>query len=377
MARPTHFSWILPWICRMYQAYGKSETLRVSGPDPVADPDAAPSGGGGGAAAASRRVGVCGAVVGVVLAVWGSSFSVGRGGAGERLGKLRSGSPTEFRCGNSREGRSRAGRSRGASRVGSSGGGGLTGASLTGASSTRGAVGAARGEPMAATLGVSTTNTGFVRVSVHIEAPMMTIAKNATWAIADTTAGASGSRNRPNAGPMWKLARRATAKRRVSALPSRLGHHAESLDARATDAVHRLPDHAVREPRIGLEVQSLVASSGERLTQRALETVGRHAPVVQEERLVLGDREDHALLDGGRLRRGLRQVHVDPAVHHRGRQHEDQQQDEHDVDQRNDVDLGKVGTDPTRVRRLGSKRHLSPRVPPWQRAGSGRSGDPS
>src|SRR5262245_65542229 len=153
MARPTHFSWILPWICRMYQAYGKSETLSVSGPDPVADPDAAPSGGGGGAAAASRRVGVCGAVVGVVLAVWGSSFSVGRGGAGERLGKLRSGSPTEFRCGSSREGRSRAGRSRGASRVGSSVGGGLS----TGASSTRGAVGAPRGGPMGAAVRGRTT----------------------------------------------------------------------------------------------------------------------------------------------------------------------------------------------------------------------------
>src|SRR4029453_15294782 len=86
MARPSHFSWIFPWICRMYQAYGKSETLSVSGPDPVAVPDAAPSGGGGGAAAASRRIGVCGAVVGAVLAVWGSSFSAGRGGAGERLG---------------------------------------------------------------------------------------------------------------------------------------------------------------------------------------------------------------------------------------------------------------------------------------------------
>src|SRR5262249_14178706 len=87
------------------------------------------------------------------------------------------------------------------------------------------------GEPMAATLGVSTTNTGLVRVSVHIDAPRMTIAKNTTWANADTTAGASGSRSRPNAGPMWKLAGRATAWAGVSALPSRLGHHTESLDA--------------------------------------------------------------------------------------------------------------------------------------------------
>src|SRR4030095_13043457 len=94
MARPTHFSWIFPWICRMYQAYGKSETLSVSGPDPVAVPDPAPRGWGGCAAAASRRIGVCGAVVGVVLAVWGSSFSAGRGGAGERAGESPERGPT-------------------------------------------------------------------------------------------------------------------------------------------------------------------------------------------------------------------------------------------------------------------------------------------
>ena len=73
---------------------------------------------------------------------------------------------------------------------------------MSGASSTRGGAGTPRGEPTAATLGVSTTNTGLVRVSVHIDAPRMTTAKNATWAIADTTAGASGSRSRPSAGPM-------------------------------------------------------------------------------------------------------------------------------------------------------------------------------
>src|SRR4030095_15373351 len=125
MARPSHFSWIFPWICRMYQAYGKSETLSVSGPDPVAVPDAAPSGGGGGAAAASRPIGGCGARGGAGRAGLGDFFFARRGGAGARLGKLRSGSPTESRRGSSREGRSRAGRSRGASRVGSSVGGGL------------------------------------------------------------------------------------------------------------------------------------------------------------------------------------------------------------------------------------------------------------
>src|SRR5262249_3737175 len=244
MARPTHFSWIFPWICRMYQAYGKSETLSVRGPDPVAVPEAAPSGAGGGdggAAAASRRIGVCGAVVGVVLAVWGSSFSVGRRGGGGRVGQRLVGRPAGISRGPSRGGRSLA-RTRGASRVGSSVGGGLTGGA-GGVSSTRGAVGAPPGEPMAATLGVSTTNTGFVRVLVHIDALMTMIAKNATWAIADTTAGASGSRSRPNAGPMWKLAGRATASAEGSALPSRLGHQAESPESPATGRGPRPPHH--------------------------------------------------------------------------------------------------------------------------------------
>src|SRR5258705_2480809 len=102
----------------MYQAYGKSETLSVSGPDPVDVPDAAPSGGGGGAAAASRRIGVCGAVVGGVRAVAGSSLSAGRGGGGRRGGRVRTGSPPRGPCGSTRAGRAPARRTPGGPRRG-------------------------------------------------------------------------------------------------------------------------------------------------------------------------------------------------------------------------------------------------------------------
>ena len=142
----------------MYQAYGKSETLSVSGPDPVArSRRGAERRGRRHAAAASRRIGVCGAVVGVVLAVVGSSLSAGRGGRG-RAGPADS--DRAARRNLAAAARARAARvpaDRGRPR----GGAARSEAAWIGACSTRGGVGSPRGEPTAATLGVSTTNTGF------------------------------------------------------------------------------------------------------------------------------------------------------------------------------------------------------------------------
>src|SRR5262245_44109214 len=108
---------------------------------------------------------------------------------------------------------------------------------------------------------------------------------------------------------MWKCTRRAPAGTAVAvaAPPSRLGYHAESLDARATDAVHRFHDRAVGERGVGLEVEGLVVAVGECLTQGQVERVRRHPLVVEEERLVLRHGEHHPLLDSGGLRRGARQ----------------------------------------------------------------------
>src|SRR5439155_8812177 len=148
--------------------YGKSVTLSVSGPVPEAEPEAAPIGGGGGALASRRAGAGVGAVDAEALATVGSSLSSGRGSAGDRGGRLLSGNPTESRCGgSSRAGRSRAGRSRAGSRRGSSAGVGLG----IGASSTLGGSETPRGEPTAAILGVRTTETGFDRVSLQMDAP--------------------------------------------------------------------------------------------------------------------------------------------------------------------------------------------------------------
>ena len=72
-----------------------------------------------------------------------------RGTVGDRVGRLRSGSPTESRCGgSSRDGRSRAGSRRGSSAGADFG---------IGASSTRGGMDTPRGDPTAAVLGARTT----------------------------------------------------------------------------------------------------------------------------------------------------------------------------------------------------------------------------
>src|SRR5258706_274393 len=254
-------------------------------------------------------------------------FSSGRGRVGAEGGRLRrSGSLTESRDGRSRagrsregksrEGRSREGRSRATSRRGSSAGGAGVGA---GASSTfgGGAMVTPLGDPMAAVAGASTTYTGFDLWSLHIEAPKITTPSRMTCRIAETNVGPSGTRSRPSAGPMWNCIRRAPAGTAVavSALPSRLGDHSEPLDARATDAVHRFHNRAVRERGVCLEVERLVVAVGERLAKGQFEPVRRHPLLVQEERLVLGDGEHHALFDGGRLRRGLWKGDVDSAVH--------------------------------------------------------------
>src|SRR2546430_899592 len=98
----------------------------------------------------------------------------------------------------------------------------------------------------------------------------------------------------------------------MSALADGLGHHAEALDAGAPDHVHRLDHRAVGEARVGLEVDGLVLARAERVAEHALEAAGRNALLVQVERAVLRHREDHALLDRGRLGGRARQAR--PAV---------------------------------------------------------------
>ena len=79
--------------------------------------------------------------------------------------------------------------------------------------------------------------------------------------------------------------------------------------------------------------------------------------------LRLADRVGHRDLDalaGDRRRaRATRQLHVDAALDHRRRHHEDDEQHEHDVDQRDDVDLGERRRHAAAAARLGRTRLLT------------------
>ena len=61
--------------------------------------------------------------------------------------------------------------------------------------------------------------------------------------------------------------------------------------------------------------------------------------------LVLGHGQRQAFLGRLGVGLGLGQVDADARLHHRRRDHEDDQQDQHDVDERRDVDLGHVRAD--------------------------------
>src|SRR6202008_1518 len=80
-----------------------------------------------------------------------------------------------------------------------------------------------------------------------------------TCVSAESTVAVTGRGALRRAGPVERGRSRGVRSIRpavlTSALPGRLGHHAEALDAGAADQVHGLDHRPVREPRVGLEVQ--------------------------------------------------------------------------------------------------------------------------
>src|SRR5437879_148472 len=228
------------------------------------------------------------------------------------------------------------------------------------------------GEPSAATAGTRWTTYVLGCDCDHARAPSTNATARTTCRIAERTVAVTGSGAFPRAGPRAGRIRIVAAAMLTSALADGLGHHAEALDTGAPDHVHRLDHRAVGKARVGLEVERLVLAVAEGVAEHALEAAGRNALVVEVERAVLCHREDHALLDRGRPGGRARQIHVDAAVHHRRREHEDQEQDEHDVHQRDDVDLGEARPDAARAAgRPGAKRHLSRAAPASAPDGSG------
>src|SRR5687767_5112590 len=365
-ALPAHLSVTFACTRLRYQAKGKSDTLRVIGPEPCGEPSRCPSGTGGGGGA-TRAVSVVGRSEGVggafaVLAIAGSSLSPAFGSAGARVGSARSGRPAASRA--------RGGMSRGASRAGSSAARLGAGRVISSARGGRGAGGVVAGgvsarpcgEPTAATAGTRFTTYVFGFSLAQYPAERTTPAASEPCSSAENTVAVRGRRVLPRAGPLGGLIRSVAVAMLTSALAGGLGDHAEALDAGATDHVHGLDDGAVREGGVGLEVERLVVAAAEGVAQRALEPSWRDALLVQEQRAVLGHRQDETLLDRGGLGGSAGKIDVDPAVHHGCRQHEDEEQHQHHVDERHDVDLGQRGADTTTVAaaRGRAKCHLWP-----------------
>ena len=90
-----------------------------------------------------------------------------------------------------------------------------------------------------------------------------------------------------------------------------------------------------------MQVQLFVGVQLGVVLQLHLDVVPRNLQLAQKNALVLGHRQDQLPLvvrNGLRLR--LREVHVDAGLQHRRRDHEDDEQNQHDVHQRRHVDLG-------------------------------------
>ena len=100
---------------------------------------------------------------------------------------------------------------------------------------------------------------------------------------------------------------------------------------------HHLP---VGHRLIGANVERAIGTSGGDRAQLLGQGIGRHRRVVEEDLAALADVHDELLLlPGERPGRDLRQVDGHPLLQDRGRHHEDDEQHEHHVDERRDVDL--------------------------------------
>src|SRR5688572_18460535 len=122
---------------------------------------------------------------------------------------------------------------------------------------------------------------------------------------------------------------------------SRAGAHDEAARARAAGGVHRLHDATVGYPLVRFQHDSLRAASGERFRERALEARLVHGPSVQPRTAPLVQLERDFVAPGDAGGRGGRQREVETRpLEERGGHDVEQEQQEHHVDQRRDVDQG-------------------------------------
>src|SRR5512139_984516 len=137
-----------------------------------------------------------------------------------------------------------------------------------------------------------------------------------------------GGRSGKNGGPAGRLPL------------ERLGDHAKFFDPGVPDLRDDLHHEAVRDGAVGAEVHLPVRPLRHDLLERPGQTVELHGLPPDEDPVVRVDRDDETLLVAAHcLGAGLRQVHVHPLGEHGSRDHEDDEEHQHHVDQRRDVDI--------------------------------------
>ena len=126
----------------------------------------------------------------------------------------------------------------------------------------------------------------------------------------------------------------------------RYGHETDALDAGALQERHELQDACVGDAAVAVDQDRDAGSVAQHRTDARHERLGgdRRIPVLTEIHVettlgVHGYDERLHIARRHRLRGDLREVHLDPLGDERCRDHEDDEQDQHHIDVRYDVDV--------------------------------------
>ena len=123
----------------------------------------------------------------------------------------------------------------------------------------------------------------------------------------------------------------------------RLGHNADIGDARLFDRVHDGGEGAEGHVLIGAYEDELIAGIPNPLPQLGRNLIDVDGIVAQEHALILVDGDDRTLFGDLLHSAGLRNIDLDARLQHRRRHHKDNEQHQHHIDQRSDVDIGEGG----------------------------------
>src|SRR5262245_2634196 len=145
-----------------------------------------------------------------------------------------------------------------------------------------------------------------------------------------------------------------------SARSRRARDEADLLDPGFLQLVHHVDDVLVLHRAVAADEQRLVLAVEHQLADPLREDLDADVFIVDLDDAILREARRHGDVHGlrGNRRRllRLREVHRHPLRHHRRRHHEDDEEHEHDVHERDDVDLGERGRDAHAARPSSASR---------------------